>query len=161
MFSDPQFWVAVSFFLFIAAIFNPVRKLLASSLDSQIKEIKNKINEAENLKNEAQQTLSELKLREAEVENEINNLKLDSDNKISELKNTSSQKLSQQIEKRKILAEEKINQIVRDTNFAIKVHITNASIEASKSILKNNLTDKNKKDLIDSSISQLKEVIRN
>ena len=161
MFSDPQFWVAVSFFLFIAAIFNPVRKLLASSLDSQIKEIKNKINEAENLKNEAQQTLSELKLREAEVENEINNLKLDSDNKISELKNTSSQKLSQQMEKRKILAEEKINQIVRDTNFAIKVHITNASIEASKSILKNNLTDKNKKDLIDSSISQLKEVIRN
>ena len=26
MFSDPQFWVAVSFILFIAAIFNPVRK---------------------------------------------------------------------------------------------------------------------------------------
>ena len=54
MFSDPQFWVAVSFVLFIAAIFNPVRKILISSLDSQIKEIKFKIEEAENLKNEAQ-----------------------------------------------------------------------------------------------------------
>ena len=40
MFSDPQFWVAVSFLLFVAAIFNPVRKILTSSLDSQINEIK-------------------------------------------------------------------------------------------------------------------------
>ena len=48
MFLDPQFWVAVAFILFIAAIFNPVRKILTSSLDSQIDEIKNKINESEN-----------------------------------------------------------------------------------------------------------------
>ena len=64
MFSDPQFWVAVSFILFIAAIFNPVRKMLVSSLDAQISEIKTKIEEAENLKNEAKKTLSELKKRE-------------------------------------------------------------------------------------------------
>ena len=49
MFSDPQFWVAVSFILFIAVIFNPVRKILTSSLDAQIKDIKNKIDEVENL----------------------------------------------------------------------------------------------------------------
>ncbi len=71
MFADPQFWVAVSFVLFIAVIFNPVRKILISSLDVQIKEIKSKIDEAENLKNEAQKTLSELKKREAEVEKVI------------------------------------------------------------------------------------------
>ena len=43
MFSDPQFWVAVAFVAFIAAIFNPVRKILTSSLDAQIKDIRNKI----------------------------------------------------------------------------------------------------------------------
>ena len=58
MFSDPQFWVAVSFILFIVAIFRPVKKILISSLDLQINEIKSKIKEAENLKNEAQKTLS-------------------------------------------------------------------------------------------------------
>ena len=56
MFSDPQFWVAVSFFLFILAIFNPVRKILKSSLDTQISEIKKNIEETENLKNEAHKT---------------------------------------------------------------------------------------------------------
>tara|TARA_Y100000994_G_C15592367_1_gene401155 strand:+ start:713 stop:916 length:204 start_codon:yes stop_codon:yes gene_type:complete len=67
MFSDPQFWVAVSFVLFIAAIFNPVRKILITSLDSQIQQIKNQLNESENIKNEAQKTLSELKSREIKV----------------------------------------------------------------------------------------------
>ena len=50
MFSDPQFWVAVSFILFIAAIFNPVKKMLISSLDTQINEIKtNKYREKKGL----------------------------------------------------------------------------------------------------------------
>ena len=61
MFSDPQFWVAVSFILFIAAIFNPVRKILTSSLDGQINEIKNKIDESENIKNEAQKNTFRIK----------------------------------------------------------------------------------------------------
>ena len=80
MFLDPQFWVAVAFILFIAAIFNPVRKILTSSLDSQIDEIKNKINESENLKKDAEKALSELKLRQQEVQKEIKALndKLDS-----------------------------------------------------------------------------------
>ena len=41
MFSDPQFWVAIAFFIFIAAIFLPVKKMVTSNLDSQIDEIKN------------------------------------------------------------------------------------------------------------------------
>ena len=37
MFSDPQFWVAVAFIAFIAAIFNPARKILTTNLDKQIR----------------------------------------------------------------------------------------------------------------------------
>ena len=103
MFSDPQFWVAVSFFLFIVVIFNPVRKLLVSSLDTQIDEIKTKISESDNLKNEAQKTLSELKQRELEVMKEIQLLNIDSDKKIQELKEISSKKYNDQIEKKKYL----------------------------------------------------------
>ena len=112
MFSDPQFWVAVSFILFIVAIFNPVRKILTSSLDAQIKDIKNKIDEVENLKNEAQKALDELKERETKVEKEIQNLNLESEERIAELKDISTTKLTDQIEKRKILAENKIEQLL-------------------------------------------------
>ena len=161
MFSDPQFWVAVSFLLFIAAIFNPVRKILKSSLDTQIEDIKNTIQEAENVKNEAQKTLSDLKKREAQVENEIRNLKQDAEKKITELKNLSSKKLDEQIERRKILAESKIQQLSRDTNILIKNYITDVAIETTLHILKNNLTTQKKSDLISESINELNSVLKN
>ena len=161
MFSDPQFWVAVSFFLFIIAIFNPVRKILTSNLDSQINEIKSKIDEAENLKNQAQKTLSELKKREAEVEKEILELKVISEKKIAELNDLYSKKLAEKIDKRKILSENKIEQLLRDTNLTIKNYIANVAIEATTSILQNNLTKEKKSELIDKSINDLNSVLKN
>ena len=161
MFSDPQFWVAVSFILFIAAIFNPVRKILTSSLDAQIKDIKNKIDEVENLKNEAQKALDELRERESKVEKEIQNLKLESEKRIAELKDISATKLTDQIEKRKILAENKIEQLVRDTNNSIKNYISSVAIEATKNILIQNLNKDKKSTLIKESITELNSVLKN
>ncbi len=161
MFSDPQFWVAVSFILFIAAIFNPVRKILTSSLDAQIKDIKNKIDEVENIKNEAQKALDELKDRETKVEKEIQNLKLESEKRIAELKNISTSKLTDQIEKRKILAENKIEQLVRDTNNSIKNYISSVAIEATKNILIQNLNKDKKSALIEESITEFNSVLKN
>ena len=161
MFSDPQFWVAVSFILFIAAIFNPVRKILTSSLDAQIKDIKNKIDEVENLKNEAQKALDGLKERETKVEKEIQNLNLESEKRIVELKDISATKLTDQIEKRKILAENKIEQLVRDTNNSIKNYISSVAIEATKNILIQNLNKDKKSALIEESISEFNSVLKN
>ena len=161
MFSDPQFWVAVSFILFIAAIFNPVRKILTSSLDSQIKDIKNKIDEVENLKNEAQKALDDLKERETKVEKEIQNLNLESEKRIVELKNISTSKLTDQIEKRKILAENKIEQLVRDTNNSIKNYISSIAIEATRNILLQNLSKDKKSALIEESITEFNSVLKN
>ena len=160
MFSDPQFWVAVSFFLFILAIFNPVRKILKSSLDSQISEIKKNIEETENLKNEAHKTLTELETRKNEVQKEIKELKISTENKISELKQSYSKKLADQIEKRKVLAESKIEQFVRETNISVKNFISNSAIEATTSILNNNLSSEKKSDLINDSIKELNSVLK-
>ena len=161
MFSDPQFLVAVSFILFIAAIFNPVRKILTSSLDAQIKDIKNKIDEVENIKNEAQKALDELKERETKVEKEIQNLNLESEKRIAELKDISATKLTDQIEKRKKLAENKIEQLVRDTNNSIKNYISSIAIEATKNILIQNLNKDKKSALIEESITEFNSVLKN
>tara|TARA_B100000886_G_scaffold141555_1_gene95939 strand:+ start:606 stop:1091 length:486 start_codon:yes stop_codon:yes gene_type:complete len=161
VFSDPQFWVAVAFILFIAAIFNPVRKILASSLDSQIDEIKNKINESENLKKDAEKALSELKLRQREVEKEIKALNDNAENKIIKLEEQAKQKINDQIEKRKILAENKIEQLLRDANLSIKKYISDTAINTTVNILNNNLTPEKKSSLIDDSIKQVNYVFKN
>ena len=86
MFSDPQFWVFVAFIIFIAAIFNPVRKILIVSLDSKISDIKNSINEAEKLKKDTQLTLSNIKKRQVEVKNEIDTINIETREKITIIK---------------------------------------------------------------------------
>ena len=161
MFSDPQFWVAVAFVAFIVAIFNPVRKILTSSLDTQIKDIKNKIDEAENLKNETQTTLSEIKKRQNDVQIEIQDIHKDAEKKVKQLEENAEAKLKDQIAKRQILAEAKIDQLTRDANNLIQSHISSTAIAATISILQQKLNNQEQQKLIDKSIEELGSALKN
>ena len=161
MFSDPQFWVAVAFVAFIVAIFNPVRKILTSSLDTQIKDIKNKIDEAENLKNETQTTLSEIKKRQNDVQIEIEGIHKDAEKKVKQLEENAEAKLKDQIAKRQVLAEAKIDQLTRDANNLIQSHISSTAIAATISILKQKLNNQEQQKLIDKSIEELASALKN
>ena len=71
MFNDPQFWVFIAFIIFIGVIIKPARKIFAINLGDKIQEIKDSIDQAEKIKNDAQLTLSEVKKRQNEVKEEI------------------------------------------------------------------------------------------
>ena len=161
MFSDPQFWVAVAFVAFIAAVFNPVRKILTTSLDAQIKDIKDKIEEAENLKNETQVSLSEIKQRQNDVQSEIQTILKEAENKVKQIEQLSADKLKDQIAKRQVLAEAKIEQLTRDANNLIQTHITSSAIDATISILQQKLNNEEQQKLIDTSIQELGSALKN
>ena len=161
MFSDPQFWVAVAFVAFIAAVFNPVRKMLTTSLDAQIKDIKDKIEEAENLKNETQVSLSEIKQRQNDVQSEIQTILKEAENKVKQIEQLAEDKLKDQIAKRQILAEAKIEQLTRDANNLIQTHITSSAIDATISILEQKLNSEEQQKLIDTSIQELGSALKN
>ena len=161
MFSDPQFWVAVAFCAFIAAIFNPVRKMLSTNLDAQIKDIKDKIDEAENLRNETQVTLSEIKQRQNDVQIEIQDIHKEAENKVKQLEEIAETKLKDQIAKRQVLAEAKIDQLTRDANNMIQSHISSTAISATISIIQKRLNSQEKQKLIDKSIQELGTALKN
>ena len=161
MFSDPQFWVAVAFFAFIAAVFNPIRKILTTNLDAQINDIKNKIEEAENLKNETQVTLSEIKKRQNDIQDEIKEIHSEAESKVKQLELLAENKLKDQIMKRQVLAETKIDQLTRDANNFIQSHITSTAITATISIIKEKLNTEEQQNLINKSIQELGSTLKN
>tara|TARA_Y100001970_G_C13855778_1_gene661593 strand:- start:27 stop:512 length:486 start_codon:yes stop_codon:yes gene_type:complete len=161
MFSDPQFWVAVAFVAFIASVFNPVRKILTTNLDSQIKDIKNKIEEAENLKNETQVALSKIKKRQNEVQIEIQGIKKEAENKIKQMEENNEIKLKDQINKRQSLTDTKIDQLTRDANNVIQSYISSTSIAATIKIIKQKLNEREQQKLIDQSIKELESALKN
>ena len=161
MLSDPQFWVALAFVVFIIAIFNPVRKILSSSLDIKINEIKNSIEEAENLKNETQEALSNIRKRQSDVKNEIENFNKSTTEKINMLEKKANEKLDEQTTKRELLAKEKIEQLTRDVNLEIQQYITKTAIDATMLVVKKRLDTNEKQNLIDQSIKDLGTILKN
>ena len=161
MFSDPQFWILVSFIIFVLAIFRPVKKILLSSLDDKINEIKQTIEQAEIVKNDAQKTLSNLKKKQNEVKIEIQKMKEDNKSKITDIKNNAKNKIEEQIRKKNELAELRIAQMLREANNQIQEIITQASIDASLEIFNKNLDQNSKQKLIDQSISELNLIYKN
>ena len=108
MFSDPQFWVFIAFIIFIGVIIKPVQKILTINLGDKIQEIKDSIDQAEKIKNDAQLTLSEVKKRQNEVKGEIDLIEKEAKEKITMIEKNAHTKLIDQINKRNALAAVKI-----------------------------------------------------
>ena len=161
MFSDPQFWVFIAFIIFIGVMIKPVRKILSINLGDKIQEIKDSIDQAEKIKNDAQLTLSEVKKRQNEVKGEIVLIEKEAKEKITIIEKNAHSKLIDQINKRNALASVKIDQMTRDANTEIQKHITQIAISATVNILEKKLNDKEKQNLINQSINELRSALKN
>ena len=161
MFSDPQFWVFIAFIIFIGVMIKPVRKILSINLGDKIQEIKDSIDQAEKIKNDAQLTLSEVKKRQNEVRGEIDLIEKEAKEKITMIEKNAHSKLIDQINKRNTLASVKIDQMTRDANTEIQKHITQIAISATVNILEKKLNDKEKQNLISQSVNELESVLKN
>jgi len=144
MIINATFWVAISFFIFLGGlIYLKVPQKIDSSLADKINEIKKELHEAEKLKDEAKNLLSDYEKKIDKSKDEakiiINNAKNESESLVLE----KTKKFYEIIEERKKNTEEKIiqmkNEAIRDIkNTSIKI-----SIEAVENIIKNSI-DKNK-----------------
>ena len=160
MFSDPQFWVFVAFVIFIITIFKPAQKIFTSGLDNKIKEIKDSIDQAEKIKNEAQNTLSKIKKRQNDIKLEIKEIQDKAKEKIAFIEQNFTQKLSEQIKKRNELAEIKIKQMAREANLQTQNYIVKNAIKSTVELLEKKLDQKEKQKLINSSIAELNIILK-
>ena len=141
---NATFWVAVSFFIFLGIlIYLKVPQKINNSLTVQIIEMKRELNEAEKLKIEAKNLLSnyEDKIDKSKKETQkiINLAERDSEKTILE----KTEKFHQTIENKKKSTEQKIVQMKENTLKDIKNISVKISIETVENLIKNSI-DKNK-----------------
>ena len=130
-------------------------------LDGKIKEIKDNLDQAEKVKNEARQTLSKIKIRQNEIEKEIDSINNEAKNKIILAEKNQKNKLTDQLEKHMALASIKIEQMARDANQEFQQKIIDTSIDAAVLTLENKLDETEKINLIDHSINEFSKVLKN
>ena len=158
---DATFWVTISFFIFIGILFYfKVPQKVIETLELNILNISNQINEAEKLKEDAKNILIEQEKKISNSKNEVKEM-IDKANDEAE-KNAIkiNNKFQNLMENRKKNAEERIKQL---KNQAVK-DIKNASIKiAIKSVEKliKNSIDKSKLDKIyNASIEETKLALK-
>ena len=142
---DATFWVAISFFVFVGGlIYLKIPQKINGSLNSQIDSIRKELDEAEKLKVEAKNLLSDYEKKidssKKETKNILNKAKTDSEKNIIE----KTKKFHQIIEERKKSTEQKISQMKENAlkkikNTSIKISIKVVEDLINKSIDKNKL----------------------
>ena len=141
---NATFWVAVSFFIFLGIlIYLKVPQKINNSLTDQINEMKRELNEAEKLKIEAKNLLSnyEDKIDKSKKETQkiINLAERDSEKTILE----KTEKFHQTTENKKKSTEQKIVQMKENALKDIKNISVKISMETVENLIKNSI-DKNK-----------------
>ena len=158
---DATFWVAVSFFIFFGVlIYLKIPQKINLSLTNQIGAIKKELDEAEKLKREAKNLLSDYESKidksKKEVQDIINIAKKDSEKNILD----KTKKFHELLEERKKNAELKIIQMKENALKDIKNISIKISIETVERLIKNSI-DKNKIEKIYSeSLDQVKDSLK-
>jgi len=144
MIIDATFWVAISFFIFIGVlIYFKIPAKISTILNNNINLIKDEVNDAEKLKDESKNILSEYEKKISNAKIEIKAM-LDLATEEAErhvLK--TNEEFYAQMENRKKNAEDRIKQMKNQALKDIKNISVKISIQAVEVLLKNSL-DKNK-----------------
>ena len=158
---NATFWVAVSFFIFLGIlIYLKVPQKINNSLTDQINEMKRELNEAEKLKIEAKNLLSnyEDKIDKSKKETQkiINLAERDSEKTILE----KTEKFHQTIENKKKSTEQKIVQMKENTLKDIKNISVKISMETVENLIKNSIDKDKLEKLYTKSLEQAKTSLK-
>ena len=148
MIIDATFWVAISFIIFIGVlIYFKIPQKVKNILDQNILNIKDQITEAEKLKDEAKNILSEHEKKisnsKAEVKNMISKANSDVEKNIIK----TNEEFQNSIEIRKRNAEDRLRQMKNQAYKDIKNASIKIAMETVEKLLKNSI-DKSKLDKI-------------
>ena len=162
MIIDATFWVAISFLIFIGLIiYLKVPQKIDKSMNESIKKIKNDLDNAEKLKDDAKNILSE-------YENKISGSKKEIEKLISNAKNQAEKNIIKTnedfhkvIESRKKSSEDKIKQMKIPAIKDIKNTSINIAISSVERLIKNSIDKKKLDKIYISSIEEAKKILKN
>tara|TARA_Y100001958_G_C20694070_1_gene203172 strand:- start:9 stop:506 length:498 start_codon:yes stop_codon:yes gene_type:complete len=158
---DATFWVTISFIIFLGILiyFNVPQKV-KGALDKNISNIKNQINEAEKLKEDAKNILIEHEKKISNSKNEVKEMIDKANEEVEKNVIKTNEEFYILMENRKKGAEERIRQIKNQAVKDIKNASVKIAIESVEKLIKNSL-DKSKLDKIySSSIEETKLALK-
>jgi len=154
--ADPVFWVMIAFFGFIGlVIYYRVPAMITKALDARADAIRNELDEARRLRDEAQALLADYQRKSREAENEAKAILEQAKREGEALAAETRRSLSESVERRTKLAEDKIARAEAQAVSEVRASAVDSAIAAAEKILKARAAGATATALVDSSIRDL------
>jgi F-type H+-transporting ATPase subunit b len=157
LFSDPKFWLLISFIVFVILMIKPFKSMMIGGLDSKIEEIKQNIDKSLESFKKAEEKLKDAEKRTLDLSNKVDEIISNAKSQAESISKNIIDKTSQTVKSKEKNSIDRIKQIELSAIQSIK---SQASIELN-AIIKNyfsNLSDENRTKILDNSVIELKSV---
>jgi F-type H+-transporting ATPase subunit b len=152
-----EFWVAVSFFLFVAGlIYLGLHKKVATALDARAERIATELAEARRLREEAEQVLAEYQRKEREAAAEADAIIKQAGQEAESLAKETRRTIKEQFERRIKLAEDKIGRAETEAIREVRSAAVNAALSAARALIAEKLTADQAEKLVKDGIDTVK-----
>jgi F-type H+-transporting ATPase subunit b len=154
---EPEFWVAVSFFLFVGLVlYLGVHKKIAAALDARAALIAKELDEARRLRDEAEKVLADYKRKQGEAVAETKNIVDLAVREAEALAAETRKSVKEHFDRRMKLAEDKIARAEQDAVREVRSVAVDAAVAAAQNLIAKNLTADRAGKLVSESIDTLK-----
>jgi len=158
-FGDPASWVLVAFIIFvILALVAKAPSMIAKILDSEIERIKNELNDARKLKEDANSLLADYERKVQNAQKEIEKILDQAKTTAKNHDESARKKVEEYIKRAEQQSIEKITQTEKMALSKVNQEIISNSIEVAEKIVSENITEDNSKKLFSQSVQQIKKL---
>lgn len=146
----------VALIILVVAVWKPFKKNVLGALDTRAERIRAELDEAQRLREEAQQLLAEYQRRRKEAEQEAGDIIAAARREAELLVEEAEKKTKDYVARRAALAEQKIGQAERDAVNEVRSSAVDIAVEAARALLAAKVDAKAGADLFRSSLQDLK-----
>jgi len=155
--AEPEFWVAVSFFIFLGVVFYfGAHKKIATALDARAAMISKELAEARRLREEAEKVLADYRRKEGDAAKEAESIVALAVKEAETLAAETRKSVKEHFDRRMKLAEDKIARAEADAVREVRSVAVDAAVAAAQSLIAKNLTPDRAEKLVSDSIDSLK-----
>jgi len=157
---DHHFWVLISLVILIALVWKPAARSITSALDERAVRIRNELDEARKLRDEAEQLLADYRRREREAAAEAEAIVMHARQEAERLAAQAARDLDQSLARRQRLAEERIAQAEARATAEVRGAAVDTAIAAAREVIASEIDQRRGGALLDSAIAALPQQLR-
>ena len=154
---DSSFWALVALILFFVVIaYFKVPAMLAKGLDDRSDKIRNDLDEARKLREEAQHLLADYQRKRKEAEQEAEGIIAAAKREAEALAQEAERKTEDYVSRRTAMAEQKIAQAESQAVAEVRAKAVDVAVEAAREVLGSQMAGKNADAMFKKSLADVK-----